>query len=60
MLVEAILMLCFFHGRCWPVMATHDLAGRNDGGFQLGDSMDTTEMEDSSRNGVAEVVCRMW
>ena len=59
-LVEAVLVLCFFHRHCWPVMATHDLAGRNDGGFQLGDSMDTAEVKDSGRYAIAEVVGRMW
>jgi hypothetical protein len=30
-------VLCFFNGHCWPVMATHDLPGRDDGGCQFCD-----------------------
>lgn len=41
-------MLCFFNGHCWPVMATHYLAGRDDGGFQFGDSGNEMGTENGS------------
>lgn len=44
-------MLCFFNRHCGPVMATHDLAGRDDGGFQFGDSTGETRAEGSSWTG---------
>lgn len=37
-------MLCFFNGHCWPVMATHDLPRRDDGGCQVCDRSEETRM----------------
>lgn len=55
---EAILMLCFFHRHCGPVMATHDLAGRYDGGFQIGGSMDEARAERSAGSTAHEFGCQ--
>jgi hypothetical protein len=49
----AVLVLCFFNGHCWPVMATHDLPGRDDGGCQFCDGSVETRMADCSWIGRA-------
>lgn len=46
-------MLCFFNGHCWPVMATHDLPGSDNGGCQFCDWGEETTTAECSWFGRA-------